>query len=190
MKGFSIDRVEGRVEERSAQREEAEAAATERQAFHDEVEDLLRDFPDIADEFRLFSSLASDLNWVDSAGVAEARDAVHSRLRSAAAAYFEICEQASQRASLSSLGTRVEAATRRFMYAASKPEPDFSSVDNARAYYRQVFAEKGFLDSPEQQDRFDEQWSYIIASRDFIEEASSELRRVRDSEGGSSGSYW
>lgn len=190
MKGFSIDQVEDQVEARSARREANEVAAAERQAFNDDVEDLLRDFPDIADELKLFSSLALEVDRLDSAGVTEARDAVRSRLLSAAEAYGEICKEANERGSLSSLGTRVEAATRRFMYAASKPEPDLSSVEKARAYYQQVFAEKGFLDNPDHQADFDEQWSYIFAARDFIEEASSELRRVRDSADESSGSYW
>lgn len=190
MKSFNLDRVEERTQERSVERQTAEAEAAERQAFNDEVDSLLRDFPDIADGLRFFSHLAIETDSLDPDGVAEARAAVRSRLQSAAEAYGEICEQASERGSLSSLGARAGDATRRWMHAASKPEPDFSSVNKVRAYYQQVFADKGFLESPEQQADFDEQWSYIFGARDFIEESSSELRRVSASANDSPGSYW
>lgn len=163
MRSFSLDRVEGRVAERSAEREASEVAAAEEQVFNDATEALFRAFPEMSEYFEYFSSLSQEIEYLDREGIVDARAAVRSRLRVAAESYGEI------------LGGLGHVSRLQKEFASSERG---SGVDTAREYFRETYRAQGLLDSPELQSDFEEQWDCIYAARDFIEEAAAELKRL------------
>ena len=165
--GFNLQAVNRRSDHLTSMRSQQEREADQQQGFNDSTEALFSAFPGLSEAFGYFSSLANQRDMLDPQEVAKARGEVRSRILCAAEAFSELYAQSEGG---SPLGERLTGGAS-------------SELDSAYSYYQQVFSAKGFLENPEQQADFEEQWGYIYAARDFIEQACSELRLLDEQPG-------